>query len=100
VTVPDLSFDHAQVKAQTSATFVKLGAVEINEIDATTTYADKTLQFQTHVAQGPSGGQAEGAAGGSSSGTREVDATGSVIFPPDHQELHPPPAAPARAVAA
>jgi autotransporter translocation and assembly factor TamB len=90
VTVPDLAFDHAQVKAQTSATFVKLGAVEINAIGATTTYADKTLQFQTHVAQGPSGGQAEEAAGGSSSGTREVDATGSVIFHPDHQELHLP----------
>ena len=90
VTIPDLAFDRAQVKAQTNATFVKLGSVEINAITATTTYADRTLQFQTHVAQGRAGGQAEAAAGGDSSGTRELDATGSVILHPDHQEVHLP----------
>jgi autotransporter translocation and assembly factor TamB len=90
VTVPDLAFDRAQVKAQTSATFVKLGSIEINTINATTSYAGKTLQFQAHVAQGPSGGQAEAAVGGNSTGTRELDATGSVVFHPDHQELHLP----------
>lgn len=90
VAVPDLAFDRAQVKAQTNATFVKLGSVDINSVTATTTYADRTLQFQAHVAQGPSGGHAESAAGGNSSGTRELDATGSVIFHPDHQELHLP----------
>ena len=57
---------------------------------ATTTYADKKLDFRTHLAQSPSGGQAEQAAGQSASGTRELDATGSVVFHPDHQELHLP----------
>ncbi|HET7695760.1 MAG TPA: translocation/assembly module TamB domain-containing protein [Vicinamibacterales bacterium] len=90
VTVPNLEFPRAKVQAETSGTFVQLGNVQINTLTATTTYADRTLDFTTHVAQGPSGGAAAAAAGGDASGTRELDASGKVIFHPDHQELHLP----------
>lgn len=90
VTVPDLEFPRARVQAETTGTFVQLGTVQINALTATTTYVDKKLDFTTHIAQGPSGGTAVAAAGGSASGTRELDASGSVIFHPDHQEVHLP----------
>jgi autotransporter translocation and assembly factor TamB len=90
VTVPSLEFARAKVQAETSGTFVQLGNVQINTLTATTTYEDKRLDFKTHVAQGPSGGTAAAAAGGDASGTRELDAAGTVIFHPDHQELHLP----------
>lgn len=90
VTVPNLEFPRARVQAETSGTFVQLGNTQINSLTASTTYVDKTLEFKTHVAQGPSGGTAVAAAGGSASGTRELDASGSVVFHPDHQELHLP----------
>ena len=90
VTVPNLEVPKAKVQAQTTGTFVQLGNVQLNLLTATTTYVDKTLEFTTHVAQGPSGGTAAAAAGGSGSGTRELDASGRVVFHPDHQELHLP----------
>jgi autotransporter translocation and assembly factor TamB len=90
VTVPDLEVARAQVQADTTGTFVQLGKIQINTLTATTTYADKKLDFQGHLAQSPSGGQAEAAAGQTASGSRELDASGSVIFHPDHQELHLP----------
>ena len=90
VTVPNLEFARARVEADTRGTFVQLGSVQLNSLTAKTTYVDKTLQFTTHVAQAPSGGTAVAAAGGSASGARELDASGSVVFHPDHQELHLP----------
>lgn len=90
VTVPDLEFARAHVRAETTGTFVQLGDIQINTLTATTTYVDKTLDFQAHLAQSPSGGQAEKAAGQTAAGTRELDASGSVVFHPDHQELHLP----------
>lgn len=90
VTVPDLTFAQAEVKAQTTGTFVEIGNIQINTLTATTTYKDLKLDFQTHLAQSPSGGQSEKAAGREASGARELDASGSVIFHPDHQELHLP----------
>jgi autotransporter translocation and assembly factor TamB len=78
VTVPNLEFAHAEVQAQTTGTFVQLGNIQINTLTATTTYANQKLDFQTHMAEPPSGG------------ARELDATGTVIFHPDHQELHLP----------
>jgi autotransporter translocation and assembly factor TamB len=90
VTVPDLDVARAEVQAQSTGTFVQLGRIQINTLTATTTYANKKLDFQTHLAEAPSGGQAEKAAGQNASGTRELDATGTVIFHPDHQELHLP----------
>jgi len=74
VTVPDLDFAKARVEATTDATFVSLAGVQINEVTATMKYAQKELEFTTKVQER----------------TRELDATGRVIFHPDHQEIHLP----------
>ena len=58
---------------------MQVGGLQINALTATTTYANQKLDFQTHLVQSPSGGS-----------SRELDASGSVIFHPDHQELHLP----------
>jgi hypothetical protein len=89
-TVPNLDFAHARVQADTTGTFIQAGGLQINDFKATTTYADQKLDFQTHVAEAPSGGSAEKAAGQNASGARELDASGSVILHPDHQEIHLP----------
>jgi hypothetical protein len=73
-TVPQLDFAKAQVKATTTATFVKVGALELNEVTATTTFANTQLDFDAHVKQQE----------------RELAARGDVIFHPDHQEIHLP----------
>jgi translocation and assembly module TamB len=74
VTLPDLQFANVRVKATTNATFVKIGGAELNSLTATTTYDQKTLDFSTNLKEK----------------TREVDASGQVIFHPDHQEIHLP----------
>jgi autotransporter translocation and assembly factor TamB len=74
VTIPALQVANAKVEATTDATFVKIGGTELNSVKATTTYNQKTLDFTTNLKEK----------------TRELDATGTVIFHPDHQELHLP----------
>jgi len=74
VTVPDLQFANARVQATTDATFVKVGGMELNSVTATTKYREKTLDFTTNLKEK----------------TRELDASGQVIFHPDHQEIHLP----------
>jgi autotransporter translocation and assembly factor TamB len=74
VTVPDLVFRDATVKATTTAEFVKAGGMELNLLEATTTYAKQTLEFDTLLKQQ----------------TRELEANGRVILHPDHQEIHLP----------
>ena len=74
VTIPDLDFAHAKVHAESRATLVRLAGTELNQITATTTYADKQFEFTTQIQEK----------------TRELDATGSVVFHPDHQEIHLP----------
>ena len=74
VTIPDLQFASAQVKATTQATFVKVGGMEINDVAATTTYAERRIEFETSLKQPQ----------------RELDASGDVILHPDHQEVHLP----------
>ena len=74
VTVPDLQFANARVQATTAATFVKVGGMELNSVNATTKYGEKTLDFTTNIKEK----------------TRELDAGGQVIFHPDHQEIHLP----------
>jgi autotransporter translocation and assembly factor TamB len=74
VAVKDLDFVNARVQATSEATFVALGALEINQLTATTTYEQKTLQFTTKLQER----------------TREVEARGTLILHPDHQELHLP----------
>jgi autotransporter translocation and assembly factor TamB len=74
VTVPDLQFAQARVDATTNATFVKAGALELNEVTAKTTYDQKKISFTTNLKEK----------------TRELAATGDVILHPDHQEIHIP----------
>ena len=82
VTIPELTVANANVQAETTGTFVQIGAIEISTLTATTTYERQTLKFQTHLANIPSGASPQGA--------RELDATGDVVFHPEHQELHLP----------
>jgi autotransporter translocation and assembly factor TamB len=74
VTIPDLQFAAAHVQSATAATFVSAAGLEISQLTATTTYHRQRLEFTTHIKER----------------TRELDATGQVIFHPDHQELHLP----------
>jgi autotransporter translocation and assembly factor TamB len=74
VTVPELTIEDARVKVTSHATFVKVAGQDINEITATTTYADTKLDFDAKVKQHD----------------RDLDAAGDVIFHPDHQEIHLP----------
>ncbi len=90
--VPNLEVAHAQLHAQTSGTFIDASGFHINTLTADATYADQKLDFQTHVAEAPSGAEAQIAADTkqSDNGVRQLDASGSVIFHPDHQEIHLP----------
>lgn len=97
-TIPNLEFARARVQADTTATFVEAAGLKINELTANTTYADQKLDFRTHIAEAPGGGAAEQAATGAganaalanASGARELDASGSLLLHPDHQEIHLP----------
>jgi autotransporter translocation and assembly factor TamB len=82
VKVPNLQIAQANVQAQTTGSFIQVGPLQVNTLTATTTYANQTLNFQTHLATASGGGP--------SNLPRELDATGSVIFHPDHQEIHLP----------
>jgi autotransporter translocation and assembly factor TamB len=74
VTVPDLEFKKAHVEADTTATLVKAGRVELSAVTAKTTFEGDRLQFTTNVKEQQ----------------RELDATGTLILHPDHQEVHLP----------
>jgi autotransporter translocation and assembly factor TamB len=74
VTVPDLQFANTRLEATTNAAPLTIGGVEVQEMNATTTYANRTLDFTTDLKEG----------------TRELSGTGKIIFHPDHQEVHLP----------
>jgi translocation and assembly module TamB len=74
VAIPDLDVKQARVQADTTATLVKAGGLEINSIEAKTTYAASRLEFTTTIREP----------------RRELDASGTVILHPDHQEVHLP----------
>jgi autotransporter translocation and assembly factor TamB len=74
VSVPELTFKDAKVEAETTATFVAAAGLEISSLTATATYEKQQIQFTTNIKEK----------------TRELDATGSVILHPDHQEIHLP----------
>ena len=80
ITVPDLTFARAAVKARSSSSFVKAFDLELTTAVATTAFENKTLTFDTKLGEA----QKEG------STPRELDASGSVIFHPDHSEIHLP----------
>jgi autotransporter translocation and assembly factor TamB len=82
VTVPDLDAARVKVEAQSSGTFIQALGLDIQSMTAGSTFENKTLTFQTHVA--------EAAAVEAGGGARELDASGSVIFHPDHSEIHLP----------
>lgn len=74
VTVPELTFGKASVEADTKATFVKAGGLEINTLTAQTAYEGDRLTFDTTI-------QEE---------TRQLQARGDVVLHTDHQEIHLP----------
>ena len=74
VTVPNLSFKNAKVDATTTGTFIKAGSFEISQLTAKTTYENQQVAFTTNIKEK----------------TRELDATGTLILHPDHQEVHLP----------
>jgi len=87
VTMPDLDFSRARIQAKTNATFVEVAGLRINQVNADTTFADQRLGFQVRLAQGP---ENAGEAAASQTQVRELEAGGTVIFHPDHQEIHLP----------
>jgi len=88
VTMPDLDINRARIQAKTNATFVEVGGVRLNQVNAETTFAEQRLEFQAHLAQGAQ--NAGEAAAEPQTQVRELDAGGMVIFHPDHQEIHLP----------
>lgn len=72
VRVPDLTFSRAAVDADSRATFVKIAGQEVNELAAKTSYDDRHLSFDATAKQP----------------ARSLDAAGSLILHPDHQEVH------------
>ena len=74
VTLPDLNMKQIRVEADTNASFIKAGALQLNAVTAKTTYSGDRLQFTTNVKEEK----------------RELDAAGEVILHTDHQEIHLP----------
>ena len=74
VVVPDFDFAKARVQATSDATFVVVAGRELSSVKVTTTYDQQRLNFTTSIKEQ----------------SRELDATGQVVFHPDHQELHLP----------
>ena len=72
VTVPDLDVARMAAEADTSATFVTIAGQNINALKARTTYAEKTVTFEATATQPQ----------------RSLDAGGSLVLHPDHQEVH------------
>jgi len=70
--VPQLRPGDATGKATTHATFVSVGGQDINEVDATTAYNQKEIDFDATAKQAE----------------RSVAAAGTVLMHPDHQEVH------------
>jgi autotransporter translocation and assembly factor TamB len=90
VTVPNLEFAHAQVKGNTHGTFIEAGGLQINELQAGTTYADQKLDFQVQVKEAPPSPADAAAVGGNPSAARELQAAGTALLHTDHKEVHLP----------
>ncbi|HEX7793335.1 MAG TPA: translocation/assembly module TamB domain-containing protein [Vicinamibacterales bacterium] len=70
--VPELDFKRASVDADSKATFVKVADQQIDELSGNTTYVDQRLAFDMTASQPQ----------------RSASAAGSLLFHPDHQEVH------------
>jgi autotransporter translocation and assembly factor TamB len=71
-TIPHLAADNAIVDATTHATFVSVGGQNINELEASTTYARKQVDVDLTAKQPQ----------------RSLGFGGTVLLHPDHQEVH------------
>ena len=69
--IPDLAFDRATGEAKTEATFVTVAGQNINELTASTKYADKRIAFDAEARQPE----------------RTLNAAGGVAFLPEQQEV-------------
>jgi translocation and assembly module TamB len=74
VTIPELDAASLKAQATTDATFVEVAGTKLNAVTAKTTYLRKQLDFSTRIQER----------------TRELEATGKLVFHPDHQEIHLP----------
>ncbi len=74
VSVPNLEVKDARVETTLASTFVAAAGLEINAVTVKATYEKQRVEFTTNIKEK----------------TRELDATGSVILHPDHQEIHLP----------
>jgi translocation and assembly module TamB len=72
VTITDLNAKQIRVEADTNASFVKAGALQLNAVTARTTYSGQRLQFTANLKDEK----------------RELDAGGELILHTDHQEVH------------
>jgi autotransporter translocation and assembly factor TamB len=74
VQLPELDPAHARIVADTKATFVKVGATQLQEVNAKTSYADQRVGFDGIINdQG-----------------RQLQAKGDAVLHPDHSEVHLP----------
>ena len=74
VTIPELKPADAVVRASNMATFIEVGGQKITELSADVTYEGSKLGFDATAKEG----------------VRELAAKGTVVFHPDHQEVHLP----------
>ena len=74
MTVPDLDFKQSAGRGGHHRHVRQGRRLQLNAVTAKTTYEGDRLQFTTNVKEQQ----------------RELDATGEVIFHPDHQEIHLP----------
>jgi autotransporter translocation and assembly factor TamB len=70
--IPELRAADARGSATTHATFVTVGGFNVNEIDATTSYDQKTIEFDANAREPQ----------------RSLAAAGTLAMHPDHQEVH------------
>jgi len=74
VSVPQLDAQRAAVHASNEATFLQVGGQKINQLFADVTYGQSKVYFSATAKQEQ----------------RQLDAGGTVILHPDHQEIHLP----------
>ncbi|MGH9345704.1 MAG: translocation/assembly module TamB domain-containing protein [Vicinamibacterales bacterium] len=72
VAVPDLTPGRSIVQAESRATFLEIGGQRITELTANTRYTSQELEFDVTAQEG----------------VRSMGAGGSMVFHPDHQEIH------------
>jgi hypothetical protein len=71
-TLPDLTPAGVRVEASVRAAFLQVAGQQVTEVAADVVYAEPALEFMATAREG----------------ARELDAGGSVVFHPDHQEIH------------